>query len=104
MSKEEKNPLWDAMVFCLPIAALPWWSFVFTIVCGWFVAPLGVPSIGMAHAFGLNLIVKAIVPNPLLKNKNDGWTDTERDAHSVAFALLGPLLLLGVAWVTHRLM
>lgn len=41
----------------LGIATLLWQAFVFTRLWAWFVAPLGVPGIGMPHALGIMLTI-----------------------------------------------
>lgn len=76
---------------------------MFTIVWSWFIVPLGVVPIGMAHAFGISLVFKTMFQHSA-KNKNDGWTEEERDAYNIGVAFLGPLLTLAFSYIAHRLM
>lgn len=101
--QNEKHPLWDIMVVVILVAAIPWWAFAFQVIWSWFLAPLGVQRIGMAHAFGISLVLKMLYGQPV-QNKNDGWTSTERDTHKVLTAVLLPLVSLGLAAIAHSLM
>lgn len=103
MQKDEDNTLWNLMVIAVMVVAAPVWAFCFCKIWSWFIVPLGVNQIGLAHAIGISLVAKMIHGSPL-QNKNDGWTTRERDGYRMVVAFIWPLFLLGLAALVHSLM
>lgn len=68
-------------------------AFVLRYLWAWFVVPLGLPSIGMAHAYGISMLVGLMTP--YRDNKKSEWSEV------VALAILRPLLCLLFAWAVH---
>jgi hypothetical protein len=63
----------------------------------WFLVPLGVHAISVAHAFGLSCIVNVLVYRPDLKTEGELG---ERVINCTLFALF----TFGMAWVAHLCM
>ena len=86
------------LALALPaIVALRGW--VLSVMWSWFMVPIGVAEIGVAHACGVSTIVAMLTYR---KHKDDDDTDHAR--RNLALAALVPLFLLGFAWVYHSLM
>lgn len=103
MSTEKKTSATDAIVSIL--LALPvsiWAAWVEKTLWYWFAVPLGLPAIGMAHAYGLSALLVCITGgiSAALFRKND---DTSPSTRMVALAI-GFAICLGCAWVAHKFM
>jgi len=48
-----------------------WAGFVLKTLWLWFMVPLGIPVIGLVHALGLNLMLKAFLPLNVIKDAMD---------------------------------
>ena len=70
-------------------------AWVLTILWGWFIVPLGVKSLSIAHAYGFTLLTSLILGNRGVKeNKNkEDWVGT------VITWLLLPLVALFFGWI-----
>jgi hypothetical protein len=69
-------------------------AFTFMTLWGWFIVPLGVKAITMAHAFGLSLVVGALKPKN--KTEDNKYTFAERCMGSIGVNLI----LLGMGYLT----
>lgn len=70
-------------------------AWVLTILWGWFIVPLGVKSLSVAHAYGFTLVTGLILSNRGVKeNKDkDDWVG------SILTWLLLPLVALFFGWI-----
>ena len=70
-------------------------AWVLTILWGWFIVPLGVKSLSIAHAYGFTLVTGLILSNRGVKeNKGkDDWVS------SIVTWLLLPLVALFFGWI-----
>lgn len=72
------------------------YAFVVATFWGWFVVPLGAPDIGLAHAYGLAILVGMVAKRHT------------KDERSVLEAFAGALMYCGLAllfgWIAHLLM
>lgn len=70
-------------------------AWVLTILWGWFIVPLGVKSLSIAHAYGFTLVTGLILSNRGIKeNKGkDDWVS------SIITWLLLPLAALFFGWI-----
>lgn len=70
-------------------------AWVLSILWGWFIVPLGVKSLSIAHAYGFTLVTGLVLSNRGVKeNKNqEDW------AVSVTTWLLIPLAALFFGWI-----
>lgn len=83
-------------IVALGIPLVLWNAFVLSALWGWFVVPLGVPGINMAHAMGLSLIVGA------LKGIRSQNFDDEGSAKRLGFWLLGTVLSLAMGYFIRQ--
>ena len=72
------------------------------VLWGWFVVPLGIPDIGMAHALGIAGLV-ALATHQHGPEDNEG-TSGERALRSFAFAFARPLVALLFGWIFQAFM
>lgn len=85
-----------AMLLAMPFGILAW-AYVKAQLWSWFLVPLGVPPIGVAHAYGLTTLYWAFASRPL-DFKPD--KDPKRAlTYLLSFYLLGPLLSYGFGYV-----
>lgn len=70
-------------------------AWVLTILWGWFIVPLGVKALSIAHAYGFTLVTGLILSNRGVKeNKGkDDWVS------SIITWLLLPLVALFFGWI-----
>lgn len=70
-------------------------AWVLTILWGWFIIPLGVKALSVAHAYGITLVTGLILSNRGVKeNKDkDDWVG------SILTWLLLPLVALFFGWI-----
>ena len=70
-------------------------AWVLTILWGWFIVPLGVKALSIAHAYGFTLVTGLILSNRGIKeNKGkDDWVS------SIITWLLLPLVVLFFGWI-----
>ena len=70
-------------------------AWVLTILWGWFIVPLGVKALSIAHAYGFTLVTGLILGNRGVKeNKNkEDWTG------SIVTWLLLPAIALFFGWI-----
>ncbi len=109
MSKEpvKRNP-WvvAAMALGVPITVVLR-AFALSVVWGWIVVPLGVPEIGMAHAFGLAIVAEMLVPRTLGpgdKERLAAMTDRDMLIEVFSKALGLPLFALLFGASAHWMM
>jgi hypothetical protein len=87
-------------LFLLPIViVIRGWVFLKLWI--WFVVPLGIPTISLAHACGIGLIAAYLCKQYSADSVEK--TDAERKrAAAVGFAV--PLVTLAIGWVIQRFM
>ena len=80
-------------------------GFVLKTMWAWFLVPLGLPAVGLAHAIGLGFMVRYLTwqhqPAADDSKKED---DGARIARGILVALVWPLFALGLAWIAHAFM
>lgn len=101
--KSKPGWAWNLSVFLITMASAPLWAWVMTKNWSWFAVPLGAPQIGMAHAYGIWILL-GMFSGPPLVNKNDGHTERDRDLWRVCKAWLIPPISLALGTVVHTLM
>jgi hypothetical protein len=90
-------------------------AYVLLVLWRWFAVPLGLPAVGMMHAYGLALLVQFATYNPPIKDRDvaDGAAE-ERDATRkermiyvgahIVKDIIAPLFVWGLGYVAHGLM
>jgi hypothetical protein len=80
----------------LAAAITLWEAFVLMVLWGWFIVPLGVKAVGMAHAIGLTLIASL-----LTHQAPSDLDDRDRISKSMRWSIAGPAIALVVGWVAR---
>lgn len=70
-----------------------------TVVWSWFIVPLGVPSIGIAHAIGLRLVVRVFIGYPETPDTDGINTSRGLVIHYLSHAIARYGFLLLWAWI-----
>ena len=78
-------------------------SFVVYQLCGYFVVPLGVPQLGMAHLYGLCIVVATIIPSPK-DPPNDDRSAAEKAFISIGSSISVSLCLWGMGYICYLIM
>lgn len=83
-------------------------AFVLKTLWGWFMVPLfGLPSMGMAAAFGVGLVLHTFVGGSTPPSKLPGETPSESKSRGVQLmvnVLLTPILTLIIGAIAHAFM
>jgi len=105
MSKgDEEMSGWQAFgIFVLGCASVPFHYFVFVKLWTWFIVPLGLPTIGYWHAFGLGTF-HLLIRSYRIDNKNDGYSKRERDYYKLAIAWMAPIFAVVLGALAHSFM
>ena len=85
----------NLLVLFVSIGLLFLSAYVTLCMWRWFVVPLGAPSIGYAHAYGLSLMAAFHTRSPLVKK------ETDDHAKNVWTSLSWVLLVWAIAAVVH---
>ena len=102
MAKEEPTEvaIGCGMIFVMLPLSILLRAFVLVQLWHWFVVPLGVVSIGMAHAYGLAALVSLL--NPQKIDKYDEEEGVLRGAiKATIISLLLPLIIWFVGWCCY---
>ena len=81
-----------AVALPMGVAGAVYTGWVLSIMWGWFIAPLGLPSITIPWAIGIMLSVGIF-------HKYEAAEDPPPPVHLSIFRLLKPAVLLGAGWV-----
>ena len=81
-------------------------AFVLSILWSWFIVPLGVPAISIAHAFGLQVLVAFFKVNRKVKDKKEPRKENYFGyfCELASICILISLTALGLGWVAVSLM
>lgn len=75
-----------------------WWSYVSTVLWGWFVVPLGLPAIGLWHMYGLRMFYS------LFMGFQRNPKEQESVSSAIAGVILGPMFVLLFAYIAKQFM
>ena len=78
-----------------------WNSWILSVLWGWFVVPLGIPAIGVAHAFGLFILVKLFHNRRLTRDEE---VNEDFIVKQVLFNLFGGAVTLLMGWIAQGFM
>lgn len=79
-------------------------GYVLAILWGWFVVPLGLAQIGIAHAIGICATVRLIIGGVPQRPQDPKQEAIERLATSCLLMLGFPLLSWLIGWIAHSFM
>lgn len=99
---ESSKIIMGVMALLMVPFAMAWRGYVLSLVWAWFVMPLGVPAIGIAHAIGLSMTIAVFA-------KQERETKEEKSflvlvVRMVMKAVLVPLVVLAFAAIVHEFM
>lgn len=87
----------------LLLALVPWaliaWGWALQLMWMWFLVPLGIPALGLAHAIGIRGLVQIAAYSQISSARREVSA-----AEAVTHALLIPPLAVGVAWCVKAFM
>ncbi len=88
------------VVLCLSLATTPLYGLVLRSLWQWFVVPLGVLPIGVAHAIGLTVVAA------MFRTHAASSTDDEENSPVVGVlsSAVVAVALWGIGWCVHALM
>lgn len=74
-------------------------GWILTVLWGWFIVPLGVPSISIATALGIVIIIDMLVHRPDTSETKKDKVTSVPELLGIVFskAFLSPLITLGLA-------
>jgi hypothetical protein len=84
-------------IFTVVIVGAAWNGVVLSILWGWFITPLGVPSIGIAQGIGISLIISTLITPRAGRVEPKEHELSDALAHLVGW-FLASLGFLGVGW------
>lgn len=98
-AEPRKGYSWSELVVyaLLMVCMIGFYGFSFWLMWGWFMVPLGLPSISMAHAIGLHAIVRFAAAS---RSKST----TPLSASLFGEAAIWPLICLAVGFVAKQFM
>lgn len=99
MNNDESKPSGTllAMFYILFIPGIWWYGYVISTMWRWFLVPLGVPSIGVAHALGIAVTIGMMRANVVSAVERKSTTWTAKHFYSALFVLIGaPAIALGM--------
>lgn len=103
MKQKNQTTVFGILAFVLGIAliigAVFFGAYTLTMLWGWFVAPLGVKAIGMAHALGLSLFVGYFKGKSLVGEKPDDIPAVEWAAQKIVELYVGISVILMFGWI-----
>jgi hypothetical protein len=99
--KSKMSPAQGLTIFALFVPTLLIRGFVFSVLWGWFVVPLGVVAIGVAHAIGLTTVFGFLTTH-LTHYQRKQSDNPFGDA--LGRMLVVPFLVLFFAWIVHLFM
>ncbi len=104
MSNRDEKDLLPGIVaglLLVPISfAVTGW--VLSVLWGWFVVPLGLKQIGLAHAIGLSTVVGLMTG--VLEQQNSAELEKRPFWSRLLVSTFIRLLVLGMGWVIHKIM
>lgn len=97
--ENSERTLGEAVLYIgLGIVATILHGVVLKITWTWFLVPLGLPVISVAHAIGIALIASYLT-------KNDDYAAAEMETHILAAKyLIKPVVFFIFAWIVHLFM
>lgn len=84
-------------ILCVALIGLFWSSFVATTLWGWFMVPLGVPSIGYWHAVGILSLISVLMGSRGLTYRS--MQDKEAKIYEIFIVAIIPAISLLVGWI-----
>ncbi len=86
------------LIVALVVAAAVIDGLALSVLWGWFVHPLGVREIGIAHAIGISIVLRFILSDTAKTKQGKGTWEL------VGTLLLAPLFAIAMGWVIHLFM
>lgn len=78
-------------------------AFAITYLWKWFVVPLGLPPIGIAHAYGLSLCLMVMTPHAWMMGIEGGNKGGDNAWEEIVLNILMWLLMLGLGAIVFTL-
>lgn len=79
-------------------------GWALTVLWGWFLVPYGLPTIGIATAIGISLIVGMFTAHLEQRQAKETKSGTDAVVTVAAHAFGAPLLVLAIGWIVKSFM
>lgn len=92
-------------IFAAIFALVAFRGFVLSYLWAWFLVPLGLPEIGIAHAIGIAMMMALVAKN--VEKEDEKREPTEaltRSTRWFAVAFAGTLFAWGMGYILHEIM
>lgn len=87
----------------LLIASILLNGIALSVLWGWFLVPLGLSEIGLAHAIGISMVV-GLITYQEIDSGGDNRSKDEAIGYALGAAIGRPLLLMALGWLAHLFM
>lgn len=84
------------VLLLLSVLQIVYTGWVITKLWLWFMVPLGVPAIGIAHAIGLGILISLIAGLHFLAREKDA--EIKGTNEKMAYRLIGSAVVTSFAW------
>src|SRR5262245_30592655 len=79
-------------------------GWALTVLWGWFIRPtFHLPALNIAPAIGLSIVIWLLTRRYDANEKRERTT-TEKWLEPIVYAIVSPLLSLGIGWIVHLFM
>jgi len=101
--EEDEKPtvLGCLTIIVLFVPAIIWGAWVWTVLWKWFIVPLGVVPVGIAHMVALKMMY-ALLTVDTSENKNK--YSNKKMKETIFMWFVKPLFMLSIGWVLHYFM
>mgnify|MGYP000082481008 CR=1 FL=1 len=93
------GPFVFLLIALVPLGLLS--AFVFATLWGWFLVPLGAPTIGVLHAYGIRTLAFSVQHFPKSDGEGGGW---DKAIEAVLRTLFIAGMTLASGWVVLQFM
>ena len=77
-------------------------GWVFSVLWGWFIVPLGGPHIGIAHAIGISMVVSFLTYQH--QDASDGKSASDTAITVIVIGVVQAFMALAMGYVVHSFM
>jgi hypothetical protein len=100
-SKDERNKFLEGLgEFAVTMIVIVVYAFTLSCMWEWFITPIGVPAIGVAHAYGVMLFTNTLLMNQLTQ---PSILQNQPRIVRASIKIILSLLMLVLGWIVNAL-